>query len=857
MSINAAAGEPFQVPWQTGIVTNRLDYNYQMGFVGMQLPNAAILIREGFNSTNSALRSRGEQIAEWWANNSLTSVGCPKTWYDPYPQTWRNYATYLRVSCDGMLGMLWAWNQEKKHGVDKTNWLKACTLFGDWLISHQNADGSIARGFNYTSNQPADAALDNSSHMVRYLTEVYLATGLVRYKRAALNTGGFIYTNVYKNFSYIGGTVDNPDVPDKEAASMALRAFTALYDLTRDHRWMTPAVQTGYYYATWIYSWNIPIPSGDSSVVYPVSRSTTGLSLIATSNNGCDSYAATDAFEVYRLYLFTGDTNLLNVAKMMLYNTKQPLNWDPANPLSGYGDPGIFPESLSLLPPRGHGTSYYLPWQTANYLEPMVNLLDTFGTSSINVIEQQPLTNRQAANVRYANNRGYASSQLVLSVSPGNGQVALDWTPATNAAAYAVQRATVTGGPYTTICSVILPNTIDMDVVNGKTYYYVVSSVTDGGSASGTSFEVSATPANALEALYAFDGNTLDTSGAGNNGINQGTTFVQGKIGAEAAQFNGSSYVQIPLSIGSTDFTIALWVKTTDTGGTGANWYQGEGLVDAEVGGVTNDFGTALLNGRFALGIGNPDTTLATTKSINDGNWHHVAATWNLTRGATQLYVDGILDTSGMAPSGVRSAPPDIQIGHDPTGAYFNGAIDDVRLFRRVLSGAEITALARPPAVPTGLTATAGGVQVTLGWTGAVGTTSYNLKRSNTDGGPYGVIANGLATSNFVDTNVVAGVTDYYVVSGARGFYESINSAVAIATPQGRPVLGATLSAGSGELVLAWPTWAARYALYSATNLGPPLIWAPFANPTVSNNGQFIVRQPIGSEGGFFHLSWP
>jgi len=178
-------------------------------------------------------------------------------------------------------------------------------------------------------------------------------------------------------------------------------------------------------------------------------------------------------------------------------------------------------------------------------------------------------------------------------------------------------------------------------------------------------------------------------------------------------------------------------------------------------------------------------------------------------------------------------------------------------LFRRVLSGAEIAALASPPAVPTGLTATAGGVQVTLCWTGAVGTTSYNLKRSNTNGGPYGVIASDLATNNFVDTNVVAGVTDYYVVSGVRGFYESINSAVAIATPQGPPVLGATLSAGSGELVLAWPTWAARYTLYSATSLGPPLIWAPITNLIASNNGQFIVTQPIRSESRFFHLSRP
>ena len=406
-SVNGVPGEPFRIPWPTGLITDQGDVNYDMGFVGMQLPNAAILIREGFNRTNAAVRAHGEQMASWWAEHALTASGCPRTWFDPRPQTWRNYPTYIRVACDGMIGLLWAWNQERKHGVSRPAWAEASTHFGDWLLSKQNGDGSIALAFNFASNEVADPALDNTSHMVRYLTELHLATGEVRYRHAALAAGDYIYTHCYQRFSYVGGTADNPNVPDKEAASMALRAFTALYDLTGDRRWLAAAVQTAEYYATWIYAWNIPMPADDPGTVYPRARSTTGLSPIATGNSGCDSYAATDAFEFYRLYLFTGDTNLLNTAELMLYNTKQPLDWDPAHPLAGYGDPGIFPESLSLAPPRGHGVHYYLPWQTANYLEPMIELRDTFGEYGIREIEQQSLARRQAANQRYGRQRGY------------------------------------------------------------------------------------------------------------------------------------------------------------------------------------------------------------------------------------------------------------------------------------------------------------------------------------------------------------------------------------------------------------------------------------------------------------------
>ena len=497
-NINGAPGEPFRVPWRTGIVTNLLDYNYDMGFVGMQLPNAAILIREGFITTNAALRARGEQMVDWWTTNCLTAAGCPKTWYDPYPQTWRSYTTYLRVTSDGMLGVLWAWRQEQQHAVSKTNWLTACTNVGNWIISHQNADGSIPRGFAYANNTVADPAFSNTSHAIRYLIELYLATGLTRYQQAALSAGNYVYTNSFQTDNYVGGAIDNPNIPDKEAASMALRAFNALYDLTRDGRWLTAATQTAAYYATWIYAWAVPLPSGDSALAYPASRQVTGLSVIATSNSGCDGYAATDAFEVYRLYLATGDTNLLNQARLMLYNTKQGLNWNAASPLTGFGDPGISAESLNLPPPRGHGVDYYLPWQTANYLESMVNLKDVFSTYDINSIEQMPLAQRQALNNAYSLSRNYPSAQAPPSPPAGlaardaGGAIGLQWNPSATAVFYNLKRSASSGGPYTVIASQASTNYTDPGITVGAAYFYAVSALNAGGE-SPNSAPVSAT----------------------------------------------------------------------------------------------------------------------------------------------------------------------------------------------------------------------------------------------------------------------------------------------------------------------------------------------------------------------------
>jgi O-glycosyl hydrolase len=213
---------------------------------------------------------------------------------------------------------------------------------------------------------------------------------------------------------------------------------------------------------------------------------------------------------------------------------------------------------------------------------------------------------------------------------------------------------------------------------------------------------VTAPPGSSPVAWYPFEGNANDASGNGNNGTLNNVTFTTGKLGAYAAQFNGSnSYVQIPLVV-SNDFTIAFWLKTTGSASSG-QWWDGKGLVDGEVPGTVNDFGVSLVGTKVGLGIGNPDTTVTTTNAANDGQWHHVAATRDAVSGQMLVYVDGVLQAAGYGPLGTRTAPPALRIGSIQagySGGFFSGAIDDVQLFTRVFAAAEIPSLMNhPPAI--------------------------------------------------------------------------------------------------------------------------------------------------------------
>jgi hypothetical protein len=141
------------------------------------------------------------------------------------------------------------------------------------------------------------------------------------------------------------------------------------------------------------------------------------------------------------------------------------------------------------------------------------------------------------------------------------------------------------------------------------------------------------------------------------------------------------------------DWTIAYWVKTTDTAGTG-QWWAGKGMVDGEMPGAVDDFGTSLVGSKAAFGVGNPDTTIESTTAINDGQWHHIAAVRNASTGLMQLYVDGALQASTNGPFGPKISPPNLRIGSIQTGVsggFLSGTIDDVQIFNRVLSASEIS----------------------------------------------------------------------------------------------------------------------------------------------------------------------
>jgi hypothetical protein len=85
------------------------------------------------------------------------------------------------------------------------------------------------------------------------------------------------------------------------------------------------------------------------------------------------------------------------------------------------------------------------------------------------------------------------AAPVILTVLTNYGQVSLTWSTSPVATSYNVKRSTSSGGPYTTITNISSTGYTDTSVLNGTTYYYVVSAVGAGGEGP-DSAQVSATP---------------------------------------------------------------------------------------------------------------------------------------------------------------------------------------------------------------------------------------------------------------------------------------------------------------------------------------------------------------------------
>ncbi len=280
-----------------------------------------------------------------------------------------------------------------------------------------------------------------------------------------------------------------------------------------------------------------------------------------------------------------------------------------------------------------------------------------------------------------------------------------------------------------------------MQYCNGTAWINMGPKVAGAGSAAITYTE----PTGNLTGHWALDetaGTTAtDSSASGNDGTVNGTDFTAGSIAGisnTALNFDGGDdFVDTNYNtdFASGGFSISAWAKTSSNG-------ISRILSKYSAGG--NQKWLLFNAGQIEFGITGSTGGITTAGTYNDDQWHLFTATTDATN--MYLYIDGILDSVSTHDNTFTSNAINWHIGQRNDGAeYFNGQIDDVRIYDTTLSAEDVYSLYRS----TGGTNT--GLALHLPFDEIAGTTAADLSGNALDG----TLQNGLDATN----DSLAGIT--------------------------------------------------------------------------------------------------
>jgi hypothetical protein len=244
-------------------------------------------------------------------------------------------------------------------------------------------------------------------------------------------------------------------------------------------------------------------------------------------------------------------------------------------------------------------------------------------------------------------------------------------------------------------------------------HYYAPYVWNDAGCEGGTPYicEWDSPLTTGLVAHYPFNGNANDESGNNNNGTVNGATLTSDRFGRanSAYSFNAvDNYVStnnIASFFPNLSLTLSVWFKANNSGiivtetedSTGCYGGWCADLIRILDSGMTTDYVEPLQH--LNLGM------------VTFGTWHNVVLRYNENTAMLDGFIDGVLSTSST--TGNRNSPVSLgrnlyylfgDLNSSWEYGYFGGSIDDIRIYNRALSAAEVLALYNEP--PTTFTVT-------------------------------------------------------------------------------------------------------------------------------------------------------
>lgn len=392
----------YGLPWRITIEDGEFGpMTYQAGFIGQQIPSAYNMMLYGISHNDLQSLQNGINVINFWVEGAemMSVAGVPHIWYDTWSDSFRAYPCFTRMAIDAMEGLLDAYRLAVANGISVDSWREAIDLFGDFLVNKQNEDGSYYRCYNYDGGPfvswdngieepPGNICQSTSTSAtpmpIRFLAKMYEMTGDESYKEAALKAGEYVYQNIYNLGYYYGGTCDNANAKDKEAGVYAMYAYDALYTLTGDAKWLSCLQQAAAFTMSTVMIYSFEVKKSTLKSAYPLNYGyNDGMSFIACHyGSGVDNYASFIYYELFRIYIMTGNPTYLKQAEFIQQNTKSIMNWDGA---LNYKYKSLVAEasSISSFTYSSASDGAWVTWSSFANVDPISKMLTNFGHADV------------------------------------------------------------------------------------------------------------------------------------------------------------------------------------------------------------------------------------------------------------------------------------------------------------------------------------------------------------------------------------------------------------------------------------------------------------------------------------------
>ena len=198
-----------------------------------------------------------------------------------------------------------------------------------------------------------------------------------------------------------------------------------------------------------------------------------------------------------------------------------------------------------------------------------------------------------------------------------------------------------------------------------------------------------------LVAYYPFNGNAKDESGNGKDGYLNGVTLSSDRFGesGKAYGFDGENdFIEIGTGgVGANphQLTQIAWIQTKDRR---AGWPVVILTKRQRIGSDCPTFG--IIGGYATLAIDGDSfiENVIGNSHVSDGEWHQIVGVRDNLK--YSVYVDGKIEKSKEVSHVLEGSDLPMHIGHHGGwGTYFQGSLDDIRIYNRALSEAEVKEL--------------------------------------------------------------------------------------------------------------------------------------------------------------------